>query len=223
MKTPAIIVNFKAYAEALDSNGLRLAKACDLVAKESGANIIVAPQHIDLREIKSETAIPVFSQHIDPVEKAGAYTGHTVAENLKSFGVDGSLINHSEKKVQMADVEKSVGILKKFGLVSVCCAASVVEAEQVAKFGPDFIAIEPPELIGSGVSVSASRPEIVVNCVEAVRRINPQVAVLCGAGITKGADVKRSLELGAKGILVASGVVKAVDPQKVLEDFVRNI
>lgn len=223
MKTPVIIINFKAYAEALNSNGLRLAKVCDLVSRESRATIAVAPQHIDLREIKSETAIPVFSQHIDPVEKAGAYTGHMVAENLKNFGVSGSLVNHSERKVKMEDVEKSVGILKKFGLVSVCCAATVGEAEQIAKFGPDFIAIEPPELIGSGVSVSTSKPEVVVNCVGAVRRINPQVAVLCGAGITKGADVRRALELGAKGVLVASGVVKAADPKKVLEDFVGNM
>ena len=36
-------------------------------------------------------------------------------------------------------------------------------------------------------------------------------------------DVKIALELGAKGILLASGVTKAKDPEKVLNDLVKAI
>ncbi len=223
MQTPIIIVNFKAYKESLNSNGLKLAEVCEDVAIEYGANIAVAPQHIDLREIKSETDLHVFAQHIDPLEKAGAYTGHMVAENLKSFGVDGSLINHSEKRVDFEKIKKSIGILKVLGLTSVCCAATPEEAGQLAVFGPDFIAIEPPELIGSGVSVSNAQPEVVTKSVEIVKQANPSVKVLCGAGITTGEDVKKAIELGTHGILVASGVVKAADPRKVLADFAVNL
>lgn len=220
---PIIIVNFKAYKESLNSNGLRLAEICEDVVVECGANIAVAPQSIDLREITSEIDLPVFAQHIDPIETAGAYTGHVVAENLKTFGVDGSLINHSEIRLKAEEAEKNINILKRLGLVSVCCAATPEDAGRLAKFAPDFIAIEPPELIGSGVSVSKTRPEVVTKSVEIVRQANPAVKVLCGAGITTGEDVRKAIGLGAHGILVASGVVKAADPRKVLFDFVKNL
>ncbi|HLD57322.1 MAG TPA: triose-phosphate isomerase [archaeon] len=221
MQTPLILVNFKNYKESCADSGVRLAEVCDSVSKESGVNIIVAPQYTDLKGIKSTVKIPVFAQHIDPIEKGGAYTGHIVAENLEGC-VSGSLINHSERKLNLEDIEKCVKILKGLSLVSVCCAASVDEAEKIAKFDPDFIAIEPPELIGSGVSVT-TRPEIVISCVEVVKKVNPNVKVLCGAGITTGQDVKKALDLGAHGVLVASGVVKAQNPKKVLEEFVKSI
>jgi len=78
----------------------------------------------------------------------------------------------------------------------------------------EYIAYEPPELIGGDISVSEAKPEI-------IERITSKVDnLLVGAGIKKKEDVKRSLELGAKGILVASGVVKAKNPYKILEEFV---
>jgi triosephosphate isomerase len=49
------------------------------------------------------------------------------------------------------------------------------------------------------------------------------VPVLCGAGVKTGKDVRRALELGAKGVLLASGVVKAKDPRKALQDLVSFI
>lgn len=223
METPIILVNFKSYKESLNSNGLKLAEICEEVAIEYGANVAVAPQHIDLREIKNGVDLPVFAQHIDPLEKAGAFTGHIIAENLKSFGVDGTLINHSEKKLDLEKIKKCVEIAKKVGLSNVCCAATPEEAGQIALFGPDFIAIEPTELIGSGISVSTSRPEIVTKSVEIVKQINPNIKVLCGAGITNGEDVRKAIELGTRGVLVASGIVKAADPRKVLVGFVEGL
>ena len=61
------------------------------------------------------------------------------------------------------------------------------------------------------------------NFVRSIEKVNPKVKVLCGAGITSGEDVKKALELGTKGILVASGVVKAKNPRKVLEEFAEAI
>ena len=43
-----IILNFKIYAEATGKKALELAKICEEVANETGANIIVAPQTADL-------------------------------------------------------------------------------------------------------------------------------------------------------------------------------
>ena len=84
---------------------------------------------------------------------------------------------------------------------------------------PDITSMEPPELIGSGISVSKSKPEIVSDTVKLVQRVNPQMPILCGAGISTAEDVSKALELGTRGVLVASGIVKAKDPYSVLRAF----
>jgi len=89
-----------------------------------------------------------------------------------------------------------------------------------AALNPDFVAVEPPELIGSGIPVSKAEPEVVENSVKAAKNINREVKVLCGAGITTHEDYVKALELGAEGVLLASGVVKAKDQKRALEELV---
>ena len=103
------------------------------------------------------------------------------------------------------------------------CADSVREAEAIAGLSPDFIAIEPPELIGGDVSVTKANPEVVSSAVDRIRRANPKVEVLCGAGVKAGRDVSRAIELGAVGVLLSTGVVKAKDPKKALTDLAKGL
>jgi triosephosphate isomerase len=86
-----------------------------------------------------------------------------------------------------------------------------------------MIAVEPPELIGSGVSVSKAKPEVVSGSVDAIKRVNLKVEVLCGAGITTGDDIIKAIELGTKGVLLASGIVLAKDQRTAIEDMVRAL
>ncbi len=58
---------------------------------------------------------------------------------------------------------------------------------------------------------------------EAVRLVNPKVMVLTGAGIQTGECVRTAIDLGTDGVLLASGVVKAKDPEAVLRDLVSKI
>jgi triosephosphate isomerase len=153
--------------------------------------------------------IPVFSQHVDDA-KEGSSTGFFIPELAKSFGAQGSLVNHSEHRIDRPEAIKNlVNRLRKLEMVSVVCARSASEVSDIARFEPDFIAIEPPELIGSGKAVSKENPSIVTDSIEASAKISRNVKVICGAGITDAADVRSALSLGAKGILVASGVIKA--------------
>jgi triosephosphate isomerase len=223
MKLLHVLVNFKNYKEATGKNALILAKICEKISEKYKITIGVAPQFIDLQKVREEVKIPVFSQHIDPIEKAGAFTGHVVAENLKAIGIDGTLINHSERKLPLKDVEKCVEIAKKFELISVCCAATLEEAEKIAKFNPDFIAYEDPLLIGTGQAISKVKPESVKEFVKKLYEINPNVIPLCGAGISSGEDVKAAIELGTKGILVSSAVVKSNNPQSILTGMAKYI
>ena len=83
-----------------------------------------------------------------------------------------------------------------------------------------MVAVEPPELIGGDVSVTSVDPRIVSDTVEVVNSINPEVTTLCGAGVKNGMDVAKAIELGTSGVLLASGVTKAQDPESVLRDLV---
>ena len=94
-------------------------------------------------------------------------------------------------------------------MISIVCVRTSEEAGTIANFNPNFIAIEPPELIGSGKAVSKENPSIVTRSISAVAEKSKSSKVICGAGIVDKADVESALRLGAKGILVASGIIKA--------------
>ena len=216
-----IVVNFKAYSESVGGKGLKLAKICEKVAKESKKEIMVCPQPPDLCLISKEVSIPVFSQHADPVEP-GSRTGHITLESVKSY-ISGTLINHSEKRMKIADIDYLVKKCRKFGLTSIVCTNNIDVSMACSLLSPDYIAIEPPELIGGDISVTSASPEIVEDSVKNIKKINPKVKVLCGAGVKTGKDVKKALELGTEGVLLASGVVKAEDPEKVLRDLIDGV
>ena len=219
MKTPVIVINFKTYQQVVGKNGLHLAKICENIAKENSVEIIVVPQMVDLGVIAKSVSIPVFSQHVDAVEP-GSKTGHTTPESVKGAGGTGTLINHSEMRMRIADIDFTVEKCRQVGLETIVCTNNLNVSKACALVNPDFVAVEPPELIGGDVSVTAANPEIVRNTVNAVKKVNPNVKVLCGAGVKNGKDVAKALELGAEGVLLASGVVKAKNPKEVLMDLV---
>jgi triosephosphate isomerase len=217
-QTPMIIVNFKTYSEATGRNAVELAKKAEKVSEETKVSIIVAPQFADISAVAKAVKIPVFAQHIDPI-RPGSYTGHVLADSVKEAGAKGTLINHSERQLKLSEIDEIIGITREKGLVSVVCANNPNISVAAAALKPDIIAIEPPELIGTGIPVSKAKPEVVTNTIKRVREVNPKVTILCGAGISHGEDVAVALKLGTQGVLVASGIVKAKDPYKILREF----
>ncbi len=222
MRTPAIVVNFKVYPEALGKRGWELAKLCAKVADDTGASIVIAPPLSDLAQVAKLVPIPVFAQHTDIMD-AGAHTGWIPPEALREAGAAGTLLNHSERKVPLKNVQALVPRCRTLGLEVIACADDLAEAERLASLGPEYVAIEPPELIGGDVSVTTARPEVVSGAVARIRAANPRVGVLCGAGVKDGRDVRKALELGTSGVLLASGVVKARNPEKALRGLVKGL
>lgn len=222
LKTPVVIVNFKTYAESTGDRSVKLAKAIASVTKEEGISVVVAPQNLDLYRVASQVDIPVLAQHVDLITP-GAHTGWLLAEAAKAAGAIGSLVNHSEHQLQLKEIEQVVGRLKELEMVNVVCARDPEVCKRVAAFKPDMIAVEPPELIGTGKAVSKVKPEVVSDSVELVHEVDPKIQVLCGAGITSGEDVRIALELGAEGVLIASSVVKASDPASAMRDIVEGV
>lgn len=215
---PFILVNLKTYKESLGSKAVNLARIANEVNIETGICIAIAPQTIDLTSVIDAVEIPVFAQHIDPVEY-GKFTGHILPEAMTEAGCTGTLINHSERQLTLEIIKATVKRAKEAKLFQVVCVDSVETGRLVAPFSPDVIAIEPPELIGSGIPVSLAKPEVVSESVTQCKSVNPSVRVLCGAGITNGKDASEAIRLGSSGVLVASGVVKALDPKVKLMDL----
>ena len=214
-KYPILIVNLKTYIDSLD-DAIAVAGIVEKVSKDTGVNIVLCPSHISLQEISK--IVPTFAQSIDPIEH-GAHTGHVLAHEVKKAGALGTLINHSEHRISFDDIKKCIEICKKVGLISCVCAHSEEDVEKIARLRPDIILAEPPELIGGDISVTTVNPDIVKNSVRIVKNISPNTKVLCGAGVKSGDDVRKAIELGADGVGVASGIVKARDIEAAMRDI----
>ena len=218
---PLIVVNFKTYSTAMGQKAVDLAQAMERASKDH-VRMIAVVSAFDLHAVKQAApSLEVWSQHLDPVGQ-GSFTGWLQPENAIERGARGTIINHAEHKVDIEHVQQLMQQLPD-DFPMCACAADVDEAHRLAELGPTFIAVEPPELIGGDISVTTADPAIVSDTVNAVRAINPQVRVLCGAGVKDGKDVKTAVELGAHGVLLASGVTKVSDVDAVLADLVAGL
>lgn len=216
LNTPIWITNFKTYEQAIGQKAVELAKIHEKVAQDTGAAIAIAVNPIDIYRVSQEVSIPVFSQHIDACDY-GSFTGGILPQGVKKAGAIGTLLNHSEKRLDFECLSDTTTYAQKISLCRVVCAENPTEVEQFAELDPDFIAYEPPELIGSATtSVSSAKPEVIAQSVEVARGI----PLLVGAGINNPKDIEVALKLGAKGFLVASAITKAKDPEKSLRAFI---
>jgi len=204
--------------EATARKAVQLDKTVEHVSNEYGVTIAVAPQFSDIAQVASNTSIPVLAQHVDPV-KPGSHTGHILPEAVREAGALGTLLNHSERQLPMETLKGCIGRAREAGLTIVACGDTPAKCREIAGLNPDLIAIEPPELIGTGIPVSKAKPEVVTEALRAVSSVNQSIPMICGAGITTGSDVEAALKLGTQGVLLASGVVKAKDPGRVLAEM----
>ena len=220
--TALIVVNFKTYASAQGDAAVTLAKAMAEVNATTDASMVAVVSAFDLSAVKAAApGLEVWTQHLDPIGW-GSNTGWAHPETAIGYGATGTIINHAEHKVDLSHVESLLNQLPDD--FPVCaCAADIDEAKALAALSPTFIAVEPPELIGGDISVTTADPGIVSGTAEVVKASNPNVRVLCGAGVKNGADVAKAIELGTEGVLLASGVTKAEDPKAVLYDLVSKL
>lgn len=216
-----IFVNFKTYEQGTGEAALSLVEICREVEKQTSIRIIPVVQAVDIFRL-TDRGFEVWAQHIDNIEY-GQNTGQILPQAMIEAGAKGTILNHSENKLPIEVIGETITKIRnsKFEIlkfkVLVCCE-SLEEGKEIVRFKPDFLAYEPPELIGGETSVSVAEPEVIS---EFVREIK-EIPVLIGAGIHSQADIKKGLELGAKGFLVASDVVLAQDPKQELLDLAKG-
>ncbi len=214
-----LVINCKNYEEVSGSKIIELVKAAERVSERLGTRIAIAPaQH--LVGSVTDSRIPILAQHVDDAG-VGSTTGFVVPELLKKSGVAGSLINHSEHRISPESIGNIVGRMAELEMTSILCVRDVAEVEKYAKLNPDYVAIEPPELIGSGRAISKERPELIMQAADALKAAKGRTSLLCGAGIISAQDITRAMELGSTGILVASGIVKAGSWDAAIAEFAR--
>ena len=222
LKTPTIVLNVKTYAEATGHKALEIAHLMNKISDEIGTSMAIAVQATDISKCVAEVEIPVFAEHIDPIVP-GSHTGWILPESVREAGAVGTLINHSEHRLKLADIDYCVTRAKELNLDHIVCTNNIATSKAAAALSPNFIAVEPPELIGGDISVTTADPGIVSGSVKTVKDVDKNIKILCGAGVKNGKDVGKAIELGAEGVLLASGIVKAKDKESVIRDLASGI
>jgi len=217
-----LLVNFKNYPEILGEGSVRLAQAIQRVSNATEIEAIAAPPTPMLALVASKTKVKVFSQTVGSMS-GDKTTGEILPEAVRAAGATGTILNHSESRRSPSELRKLVPRLTSMGMEVCLCSQTAGEAARLAALKPKYLAIEPPELIGSGIAVSKARPELVQRTVTVVRRAGFQGEILCGAGIVSGEDVSKAVELGVDGVLVASSVVKAPDWASKVRELARSL
>ena len=199
---------------------LKLAKAVDKICEKYDLDVIITPQYADIRLIAENTErVHVYAQHMDALTP-GRGLGSVLPESIKEAGAVGVMLNHAEKKLTLDEIKATIARADEVGLATIVCADSVEEIRQIALLGPNLIVAEPTELIGTGV---ASDMKYVKDTIEAVRKINPDIMVLQGAGISNGQDVYNTIKLGAQATGTTSGIMKSDRPYEMVEEMLYNL
>lgn len=214
IKPPFFEVGPKAflYGEKM----LKLAKVIDKTAMKYDVDVIVTPQYTDISLLAQNTErIFVFAQHMDSLP-VGRGLGSVLPEAVKAAGAVGVMLNHAEKPLTMEEVEKTIRRADEVGLATIVCADTVEDVKTIAKMAPNLIVAEPTDLIGTG---QTSHSNYVIDTIQTVRSINPDIMVLQGAGISNGQDVYNTIKLGAQATGSTSGIIKASDPYAMVEEM----
>ena len=199
---------------------LKLAKAADKASKKYNVRIILTPQYTDISMLARETEnVLIFAQHMDPLP-IGRGLGSVLPEAVKAAGAVGVMLNHAEKPMTVSDLYRAIKRADEVGLVSIVCADSIAEAAAIAHFAPNIIVAEPTELIGTG---QTSDRDYVIATTSAIKEINPEIQVLQAAGIKNGDDVYRVILAGAEATGTTSGIMKASDPEAMLEEMIHAV
>ena len=205
---PIIVINFKTYKQG--KNAVNLAK----VIERANKKIIVGVQASDIYEITKSTKLKVYAQHVDYF-KLGRHTGYIIPEAVKKDGAVGSFLNHSEHKLNITILKKTIERCREARLKTMVFVSNLKEAKKVEKLKPDYLIFEPPELVGGKKSVSKSKPQVIQKISKTLK-----MKFLVGAGIHSKDDVRKSLELGASGIAVSSAITKSKNPGKKLRELI---
>jgi triosephosphate isomerase len=211
------MVNTKSYYYSYGKGLTELAKQADELAAEHGITIIFTCQYTELARLSEITEnLVVAAQYMDHIDE-GPGMGHVLPEAIYEAGARAVVLNHAERPLLSSALSKTIDKARSLGIKTIVAADSVTDARAFAVMNPDIILTEPTELIGTGVT---SDDDYILDTIKAIKEVNEDIFVMQGAGISSADDVYHSLDLGADGNGVTSGIVANEKPLEVLEEMV---
>lgn len=216
-----IFLNFKTYETGSGEKAVLMAKIAQEVSQLTGVKIISVVQATDIKEVVTSVATEVWAQKVDSITY-GPHTGGILPEAVYEDGASGVFLNHSENSfVNFDELKGAFDRATVVGLKTLIFAKDVDILEKITVLKPNYISYEPPSLIGSrDLSVVTASSQDVIIAVDIARRSG--VPLIVGAGVHSQEDVRKSLQLGAIGIAVASDIMLAQDPKSELLDLARG-
>lgn len=216
--TNVFFINFKNYPQAFEGFPKIYQDLEKTALRYPKVTTIFAPPPLIAAKVAETIKLPLWAQHLDPLP-LGRGTGFLPLAAGKYLGIAGTFLNHSEHPLSTQELKRAVEMAKGANLATLIFAATPEKIREVRDLNPDCIAYEPPELIGAGVekgiSVATAKPSVIPKAVEA----SGPIPLLVGAGIFQPSDIEISMKLGAAGGLVASAIVTADNPTRVLDDL----
>ena len=215
IKAPFFEIGPKSYLYGDDI--LELALAADAASQKYDIDVIFTCPVVDIRRVAQATKrLHVFAPHMDPIYP-GRGLADTLPESLVAAGAEGVMLNHVEKPLSFEVLAETIKRADEVGLTTIVCADSMADASRIAGLHPDMIVAEPSELIGTGVSVG---PEYVAAATDSVKKVDEHILVLTAAGIAGGEDVYNTIMAGADATGSSSGVAKAADRPKMVDEMI---
>ncbi|MCL2200777.1 MAG: triose-phosphate isomerase [Oscillospiraceae bacterium] len=188
---------------------IKLALAADAAAEEFDVDVVFTTPFCDIRSVAEATKrLFVFAPHMDAIG-IGRGLADILPESVKAAGAEGVMLNHAEKPISFATMQKTIARAAQLNLQVLAIADSIEEARAVAGLNPTIVIAEQSELIGSGVTADKSYITATTN---AIKGVNPDILVLQAAGIKDENDVYKMIFDGAEATGTSSAVGLAPDP-----------
>lgn len=217
----------------------------------TNCEIYIAPPSLYLLEAKhifANEKVKIFAQDLSEFE-SGAYTGEISAEMIKSIGIDGSIVAHSERRQYHNDTDNSAFVkiknLINQGLTPIYCNGEKLEdrkdgkhleiikqqtetalfglsAEEIQKV---VIAYEPVWAIGTGETATAEQAQEVHAFIRQLiaekygKEIADEISILYGGSVKPDNAKEIFSQPDVDGGLIGGASLKIEDFSKIIEAF----
>jgi len=218
IRTPFFETSVKCYiyGDAV----LEFAKACNAASVKYDVDVLFISPYTDIRRIRENCPdLIILAPYMDTL-RLGRGMADVLPEALKAAGAQGVVINHCERPMTLTAIKKTIDRANELDLFSFVCADTIEEAKAIAQLGPDIINPEPSELIGSG---QASDMGYVMEAINAVKAINPDILVEQAAGITTAQQIYDFIMAGSEAAGSASGILNSERPFELLDEMVSYV
>lgn len=217
IRTPYFEIGTKNYIYG--DKVLEYAKAADAASEKYDIDVLFITPSTEIRRVVENTKhLIVLAPYMDTL-RPGRGMADVLPEGLKAAGAQGVVVNHCEKPMSLPAIKATIDRARELDFLVFACADSIAEAKAIAQLHPDIINPEPTELIG-GSGGGVSDMGYVMESIQCIKAIYPDIMVEQAAGITNGQQVYDFIMAGSEAAGAASGIMNAKDPLAMIDEMI---